>query len=383
MKTAASMQRIGAMAWKEWIQIKRDARSLILSLFAPVFLLMLFGYALTVDVRHVKMAVYDQDMSQASRQLIEKFSHTEYLDIVGSVANYRELDLAINRGDAVMAIVIGRNFSERLKSGRESVLQLIVDGSDSTSATVAAGYVRAIVTEYNMDMQVKELARIGVSEFRMPIEVRSRVWYNPELQSKNFIIPGLIVLFLSIISALIASLTISREWERGTMETLITTPVRSWELLAGKLIPYIFIGLFDVVLTVCAGYFIFRVPFRGSIVEFCLLALLFLMSTSGMGMLISAATRVQVLSVQFAMVSTYLPSFILSGFIFPIENMPAFLRGFTYIIPAKYMILIAKSIALKGVGAVMLKAQIIFLLLFTLVILTVCVKKLKLVLPEN
>ena len=383
MRTGASLQRVGVMAWKEWIQIKRDARSLILSLFAPVFLLMLFGYALTVDVRHVKTAVYDQDMSQASRQLIEKFSHTEYLDIVGSVADYRELDLAINRGDAVMAIVIGRNFGERLKAGSETAVQLIVDGSDSTSATVAAGYVRAIVTEYNMDMQVKELARIGVSDFRMPIEVRSRVWYNPELQSKNFIIPGLIVLFLAIISALIASLTISREWERGTMETLITTPVRSWELLAGKLIPYIFIGLFDVVLTVCAGYFIFRVPFRGSIVEFCLLALLFLMSTSGMGMLISAATRVQVLSVQFAMVSTYLPSFILSGFIFPIENMPAFLRGFTYIIPAKYMIVIAKSIALKGIGAVMLKAQILFLLLFTLVILTVCVKKLKLVLPEN
>ncbi len=167
------------------------------------------------------------------------------------------------------------------------------------------------------------------------------------------------------------------------METLITTPVRSWELLAGKLIPYIFIGLFDVVLTVCAGYFIFDVPFNGSIVEFCLLSLLFLMSTSGMGILISAATRVQVLSVQFAMVTTYLPSFILSGFIFPIENMPAFLRGFTYIIPAKYMILIAKSIALKGAGASMLRMQILFLMIFTTIILVVCMKKLRLTLPEN
>jgi len=167
------------------------------------------------------------------------------------------------------------------------------------------------------------------------------------------------------------------------METLITTPVRSWEMLAGKMIPYIFIGLFDVVITACAGYFVFDVPFKGNLVEFCLLALLFLMSTSGMGILISAATRVQVLSVQFAMVTTYLPSFILSGFIFPVENMPAFIRGFTYIIPAKYMIFIAKSITLKGVGATMLMMQILFLMIFTFIILAICIKKLRLILPEN
>lgn len=383
MKIIKSMQRIGAVSWKEWIQIKRDTRSLILSLFAPVFLIILFGFALTVDVRHVKFAVYDQDMTQYSRQLLEKFSRTEYIDVTQYVGSYAELDSAISSGDAVMALVIPRGFGEKIKSGNIVQLQLMIDGSDSTSATVAGGYVKAIITEYNMDMQVKDLSRVGISDFRIPVDVRSRVWYNPELQSKNFIIPGLIVLFLAIISALIASLTISREWERGTMETLITTPVRSWELLAGKLIPYIFIGLFDVVLTVCAGYFIFNVPFRGNIIQFCLLALLFLMSTSGLGILISAATRVQVLSVQFAMVITYLPSFILSGFIFPIENMPAFLRGFTYIIPAKYMIFIAKSIALKGIGASMLKIQVLFLLLFTVIILVICKKKLKLILPED
>lgn len=383
MKILQVFQRIGIISWKEWIQIKRDTRSLILSLFAPVFLIMLFGYALTVDVRHVKLAVYDQDMSQTSRMLLDKFSGTEYIDVVFSVNSNRELDSAIDSGRAAMAVVIPRNFGVLLKEGKEVSLQLVIDGSDSTSATVAAGYVKAIVAEYNMDMQIRELSRIGVTDFTIPVEVRSRVWYNSELQSRNFIIPGLIVIFLAIISALIASLTISREWERGTMETLITTPVRSWELLAGKLLPYIFLGLFDVVITVCAGYFVFNVPFRGSFIQFCLLALLFLMSTSGMGILISAATRVQVLSVQFAMVTTYLPSFILSGFIFPIENMPAFLRGFTYIIPAKYMIVIAKSIALKGIGITMLRAQIIFLLIFTFIIMAACIKKLRLILPEN
>lgn len=383
MNWRGPLQRILAMSWKEWIQIKRDTRSLILSLFAPVFLIILFGYALTVDVRHVKLAIYDQDMSQPSRLLIERFSRTEYLDITGYVKNYREADSVINSGKAVMVLVVPRNFSEDIKAGKSVSLQLIIDGSDSTSVTVASGYIRAIITEYNMEMQVNELKRIGISSFTIPVDVRSRVWYNPELLSKNFIIPGLIVLFLAIISALIASLTISREWERGTMETLITTPVRSWEMLAGKLIPYMFIGLFDVVLTVCAGYFIFNVPFMGNIAQFCLLSLLFLMSTSGLGILISAATRVQVLSVQFAMVVTYLPSFILSGFVFPIENMPVILRGFTYVIPAKYMILIAKSIALKGVGASMLKLQILFLLIFTVFILAVCIKKLRLLLPED
>lgn len=383
MKILKQLQRIEAISWKEWIQIKRDTRSLVLALFAPLFLLIMFGYALTVDVKHVKLAVFDQDMSQSSRMLLEKFRHTEYIDMALVADSYRELDRAIDRGDAVMALVIPPRFGQDLKSGRATSLQLIIDGSDSTSATVASGYVKGIVSQYNMELQIDELARIGVTDFRIPVDVRSRVWYNPELLSKNFIVPGLIVLFLAIISALIASLTISREWERGTMETLITTPVRSWELLAGKLIPYIGIGLFDVIITVSAGYFIFNVPFLGNIIEFCLLALLFLVSASGIGILISAATRVQVLSVQIAMAVTYLPSFILSGFLFPIENMPVFLRGFTYIIPAKYMIIIAKSIALKGVGAVMLRTQILFLLVFTSLILVICTKKIKLILPEN
>lgn len=373
-----SIIRITAIADKEWLQIRRDFRSLILSLATPVLLIILFGYALTVDVKHVKLTIYDQDRSTASRKFIQEFAHTEYIDIAGYAENYRTIDTEINSGRSKFAIVIPVNFGTLLKTGKKTGVQLIVDGSDSTSAAVSIGYVKAIVSNYNIEAKISELKRIGVSYTDPPLDIRSRIWYNPELLSKNFIIPGLIVIVLAIISALIASLTISREWERGTMETLMTTPLRPWELVIGKIIPYLFIGLFDVILTSLAGYFIFDVPIKGSFVEFYLLAVLFLIGTSGLGILISTVTKMQVLSVQAAMVITYLPSLILSGFIFPIQNMPLLLQGITYLIPAKYLIIVIKGIALKGIGMTILWAQVLFLLAFAFLVLFVCIKKLKL-----
>jgi ABC-2 type transport system permease protein len=191
------------------------------------------------------------------------------------------------------------------------------------------------------------------------------------------------VIILAIISALIASLTISREWERGTMETLITTPVRPWELLIGKITPYLIIGLFDVILTACTGYFVFNVPIKGSFIEFYMLALLFLTGTSSLGVFISAATKIQVLSVQVAMVATYLPSFILSGFIFPIENMPVFVQGITYLIPARYLMVLVKAIVLKGITASLLYMQIVFLAIFAMLVIFIGIKKISVKLPGN
>jgi ABC-2 type transport system permease protein len=383
MADMKSLIRIAAVADKEWLQIRRDFRSLILALLAPALLIILFGYALTVDVKHVKLTVFDQDRSTESRNLIQEFAHTEYIDIVEYAGNYQNIDKAIDEGKTTLALVIPRNFGKNIKTGYKTDIQLIVDGSDSTSATVSIGYVKAVIANYNIESKIKELNNAGISSFELPLDIRNRIWYNPELQSKNFIIPGLIVLILAIISALIASLTISREWERGTMETLMTTPIRSWELIAGKMIPYLFIGLFDVLMTASVGYFLFDVPIKGSFMEFYLLALLFLIGTTGLGILISTATKVQVLSVQVAMVVTYLPSFILSGFIFPIQNMPLLLQGITYLIPAKYLIVIVKGIALKGVGVSMLWTQILFLLIFTILVLVICSKKLKLQLADD
>lgn len=383
MADLKSLVRIAAVADKEWLQIRRDVRSLILSLAAPALLIILFGYALTVDVKHVKVSILDHDRSTLSRMFIREFAHTEYIDIVKYEANYRDIDDDVNTGKTTLALVIPDNFEKNMKTGKGTDIQLVVDGSDSTSATVAIGYIKAIISNYNIDAKIKELKRAGLSSFELPLDIRSRIWYNPELQSKNFIIPGLIVIILAIISALIASLTISREWERGTMETLMTTPLRSWELIAGKIIPYIFIGLFDVMMTAALGYFVFNVPIKGSFIEFYLLALLFLTGTTGLGILISTATKIQVLSVQVAMVVTYLPSFILSGFIFPIQNMPVILQGITHLIPARYLIVIVKGVALKGVGVTILWTQIVFLFVFTVLVLLICIKKLKLQLADD
>ncbi|HOK01759.1 MAG TPA: ABC transporter permease [Spirochaetota bacterium] len=383
MKTPDFIQRILAIADKEWLQIKRDKRSLILSLIAPAGLVFLFGYALTMDVKHVRTIIFDQSKSFCSRQFIENFSHNEYIEIVDYAESYKDVDRAIDSGLCAMAIVLPIDFEEKIKSGNSATVQLLTDGSDSTSAIVSTGYVKTITMLYNAKLQLIELKKQGFSEMRQPIDIRNRIWYNPELESKNFIIPGLIVIILAIISALIASLTISREWERGTFETLITTPVMPWELVFGKMFPYLFIGLFDVVATLSVGYFLFNVPLKGSFVEFYLMAILFLIGTSGLGIFISAATRVQVLSVQFAMVATYLPSFILSGFVFPINNMPSVVKAITYIVPARYLMVIIKGIVLKGIGFSVLWMQILFLFIYALIIITLAVKKINLTLPEN
>ena len=377
-----SLKRISAIADKEWIQVRRDSRSLILSLLAPVLLMLLFGYALTMDVKNVSMAVYDQDRTSSSRQFLEGFSHTGYIHVHSYVNTYRDIDGLIDTGDIAMALVIPKNFGAKLHTGKEVKVQLLVDGSDSMSATVSLGYVQAIVMQFNRDVQLEMLESIGITRMKEPVDIRDRIWYNPELESRNLIIPGLIVIILAIISALITSLTISREWERGTMETLITTPVRPREVLIGKLLPYLFIGIFDVVMTFLVGRFVFGVPLKGSFIELLLIALLFLVGTSSLGILISAATRIQVMSIQVAIVVTYLPSLILSGFIFPVKNMPLVIQGITYLIPAKYMVTVIKGIAVKGVGWSLLVTQVGFLAVFTVLVMAAAMKKIRMQLPE-
>jgi ABC-2 type transport system permease protein len=378
-----SAVRMLAIANKEWIQIRRDARSLILSLLMPVILILIFGYALSVDVKKVAVVVWDQDKTAFSRSLIEKFSHTEYLTLIRYVDNYREIDRLINNGTVKIALIIPSEFEKRFKAGKTADVQAIVDGADSTTGTVALGYIKGIIADFNQNILFSQLNQLGISGKTLPVDVRSRIWYNSELKSKNFIVPGIIVIVMAIISALITSLTISREWERGTMETLITTPVRKHEIYFGKLIPYVFIALFDLVLTVTVGYFVFGVPLRGSFVELYLVALLFLIGMSGLGMVISSATRSQVLSVQISVIITFLPAFVLSGYIFPVANMPLIVRAITYLIPAKYLIIYMKGIALKGIGYQIMWLQILFLFLFALVVTIVSMNRIVMKIPED
>ncbi len=383
MKSFGSLTRMMAIANKEWTQIRRDIRSLFLTLFIPSMLILLFGYALVFDVKHVGVGVYDQDHSYFSRQYLEKFSHTEYLSIVKYVGNYKEIDRLINDGTIKVAIVIPPEFEKKFNAGKAVDVQVLVDGSDSVSALIAVGYVKSITYEYTKDIISRELNKKGISYVKQPVEIKSRVWYNPELKSKNFIIPGNLGLILAIMAALITSLTISREWERGTMETLITTPVRGYEVVLGKLVPYIFIGMFDVILGLAIGYFVFDVPFRGSFLQLSFVSIFFLIGSLSLGIMISTITRVQVVSLQVAIVATYLPTLMLSDFIFPIKNMPLIIQIITYIVPSKYMIVVLKGIILKGIGFSLLYTQVLFLVVFCIAILALSIKKFRVSLPDK
>jgi ABC-2 type transport system permease protein len=371
----ASLIRISALAEKEWVQIRRDWRSLILALAAPSFLVLLFGYALSVDVKDIRFAVMDQDKTAASRQFIDLFRHTEYFIFQTEAGSPGEIDRLIDTGVIRAAFIIPPGFAQRLGKGQSSPVQVLIDGTDSTPANVASGYIASITAEFNAEIIKKKLDRTGVRIEGRGVILEPRSWYNEAMKSRNYILPGLIALILAIICALIASLTISREYERGTLETILSTPVRPAELVAGKIIPYLLIGLFDITTTILLAFILFDLPLKGSFVELIIISMLFLTGMSGMGILVSTATKVQVLSVQVSMVLTYLPTFILSGFMFPVSNMPAAVQGITYLIPARYLITIIKGIALKGAGASMLTAQILFLSLFAIFILAAAARK--------
>ncbi|MGA2141891.1 MAG: ABC transporter permease [Brevinematales bacterium] len=378
-----SLRRIRAIAGKEWIQIRRDLRSMALSLALPIILILLFGYALSMDVKHVNFAILDQDKTPLSRNFLDNFFHSEYFSTYKYLSDSREIDPLIRTGAIVMAIVIPENFEKKYKTGKSPDFQVIIDGSDSTSATVALGYVNTILYNFNNKNKVAEMNGYGLSSLTLPIDIRTRIWYNAELKSQNYIVPGIIVIIMAIISALITSLTISREWERGTMESLITTPLRRHEIFFGKLFPYVFIAFFDLIIAVCIGYFVFQAPIRGSFIELYLVALLFLIGASSMGIFISSATKSQVLSVQMSVILTYLPSFILSGYIFPVKNMPFIVQIITYLIPAKYLIVYMKGIALKGIGYMLMWEQILFLFLFAVVMSFICLRNIVMKLPEG
>lgn len=342
--------RIWAVSRKEFIHIIRDPRSLGMSIAIPMLLLLLFGYALTLDVDDVPMVVWDQEGSQASREFVSRFTGSPYFSLREYVRNYRELEGAVDSGRALAALVIPKGFAGKIESGREAPVQLIVDGSDSNTATIAMGYADVVAMVYSQDVALDEIRRMGGTELVLPLDVRPRVWFNPDLESKNYIIPGLIAVIMMVISALLTSLTVAREWERGTMEQLISTPVKGQELILGKLLPYFAIGMLDVLLAVLMGEFLFQVPLRGNVALLFAMAAIFLAGALSLGMVISVVTKSQLLASQLAMVMTFLPAFLLSGFMYAISNMPKAIQLVTYLIPARYFVALLKGIYLKGIG---------------------------------
>jgi ABC-2 type transport system permease protein len=359
------LARLLAVARKEVIQIRRDPRSLGMAFVIPMLLLFLFGYALTLDVDNLNTIVYDQDRTAASRAFLARFEESRYFTIVAVARNYADVEWALDSGNARVGLVLPRNFARDLDLGRQVPVQALLDGSDSNTATIALAYLTGIADRYSNRLIME---RAGLARREPPVENRLRVWYNPELQSKNYIVPGLIAVIMMVIAALLTSLTVAREWERGTMEQLIATPLRVPELVLGKLLPYFGIGFIDVALSVLAGTLVFRVPFRGSAVLFLGLSLIFLMGALSLGLLISIKAKSQLVASQVAMVVTFLPSFLLSGFMYDIGNMPGWLQAITYAFPARYFVTILKGIFLKGIGLRMLGVEVLFLTLFALLV---------------
>lgn len=371
-----NLTRVNAVAKKEFIQIWRDPRSLGLGLAIPVILIVLFGYALSLDIDDVPTVVWDQDKSKTSVDFLLNFKNSRYFDIIAYYDNYRDLERAINFGTAMIGIVIPKDFSRYMLSNREAPVQFILDGSDSNTATIALGYVQAVVYGYNFQVVKQALAKANAPPLKM-VDFRPRVWFNPDFESKNFIVPGLIAIIMMIIAALLTSLTIAREWERGTMEQLISTPVRSTELIIGKFIPYFVIGIFDLLVAVLMGRFVFTVPLRGSIVLLFILSSVFLTGALALGIYISTVCKTQLLASQMALLISFLPTFLLSGFTYEIFNMPKLVQALTYFIPARYFITILRGIYLKGIGIRDLWFESLCLILFTWLAAGAAIKKFK------
>jgi ABC-2 type transport system permease protein len=304
------------------------------------------------------LAVWDQSQTERSRELVSRFDGSRYFALRTYVNNYADLVRAIDTRQVMMGLVVPRDFAQQIDAGRDVPVQLLVDGSDSNTATIAIGYADVIAEIYALDLTLEQNQRRAGGRLTIPLDVRPRVWFNEELESRNYIIPGLIAVIMMVIAAMLTSLTVAREWERGTMEQLISTPVKGPELILGKLMPYFAIGLCDVVVAVLMGEYVFHVPLRGNVALLFGTSVIFLTGALAMGILVSIVTKSQLLSSQVAVVATFLPAFLLSGFIFTIANMPWVIQMVTCLVPARYFVAILKGIYLKGVGLEILAGQV-------------------------
>jgi ABC-2 type transport system permease protein len=372
-----NLRRARAVAHKEFLHIMRDPRSLGMALALPLLMIILFGYALTLDVDRIPMVVHDASRTPQSRELIDAFRGSRYFRVVAWADRYETIERYINQDQCLMGLVILPTYTRDLLSGRGAEVQLILDGSDSNTASIARGYATAVMLTYNMRLLSHDLNRRSGGSYAPPIDGRLRIWYNSELKSKNYVVPGLIALILMIISALLTSLTIAREWEMGSMEQLLSTPVRATEIVLGKMSAFFVLGAIDTVLAVAAGVGIFKVPLRGSLLFLAATSCIFLIGALCWGILISAVTRSQLVAYQLGMLSSFLPAFILSGFIFAIENMPAVIQVFTYVFPARYFVSILKGIFLRGVGMHVLWFEVALLSVYATAVFLIAVRKLR------
>ena len=356
-----SLRRIFAMMRKEVVQIWRDPLSLLIIFAMPVVQLIIYGYGVNLDIRHIPLCVYDQDATQISQDLLKHFQATDYFLIVHVGTSYHDVIEQIDQGACTVAIVVPRQFSEELHSRGQVPVQALLDASDSNTASIGMGYALSIVEAYSQAIQIQWQQRNGLPPTAPNVTFQPRTWFNEDLESMANIVPGVVAIVMAVVGAFLTSLTIAREWERGTMEQLIATPVRKLEIQIGKLVPYFVIGMMDTALCAAAAVWWFRVPFRGSWAVLYACSALFLIVVLSLGYLFSVTAKSQLAASQLALLVTLLPTFLLSGFIFPIDQMPVFVRWITHILPARYYVSILRSVFLKGTSLRVMAADIISL----------------------
>lgn len=353
------MRRIGFLIWKELIELRQDPRLFGIVIMAPIIQLFMLAYAATTDVRNVPIVVVDTDRSSSSRELISRFDASPTFTVIDVLASPDEVDAVLERGTAWLALVVPRGYGAALATGRPQAVQILADGSDANSSGLSMSYASNLIAGYSQEVSAKAALVSGSAQAPQPsIQPVVRVWFNPRLESRDFMIPGIVALLLLVVTTNLSSMAIVREKEVGTLEQLNVTPVTRAQLIVGKLLPYGLVGLIDVVLVLSVAILWFQVPMRGSYVLLFGTTLIYLVATLGLGLFVSTISQTQ----QQAMMTTtfffLMPMMLLSGFVFPIENMPAGIQPFTYLIPLRYFLVILRSIFLKGVGLETLWPQV-------------------------
>lgn len=370
------LSRISAISKKELKQIFRDKRSLLILFVLPLFLLVLFGYAITLDIRNIKLGIYDNDKSEVSRSFIKTFSESPYFKIVTYLSNEREINEVIDRGIVQCVIVIPQKFSEDLGSNKNVKVQFLIDGVDANTASLMLGYVNAATAFYSGNYVNEFLEAKGIHS-HSPLKIEPQYWYNKELNTTLYFIPGLISMILIIISVILASVSIVREKELGTIDQIRVSPVSGIELILGKIFPYMSISLVIASAILFLGYVLFGVEVKGSYLMLIIGTICYLFVTLSIGVLISTVAESQQVAFQMSQMISQLPTAILSGFMFPIESMPIPIRILSYLTPARYYIKILRDILIKGVGLEAYKMEILCLVIFATVLITIAVIRIR------
>jgi drug efflux transport system permease protein len=360
------IRKLVAVTVKEFRQIGRDRRTLMILLFVPAFVLLLYGYALNFDIRNVRLALQDNDRTTASRDVVSAFVNSGYFDLVGEVVNDKEITQMLDRGDARAVLVIPSGFGRDAATGRTTSVQMIINGDNANTATTVMGYGLSLISTVSARYELE--ARLALPSGPV-LTIEPRVWYNPELRSALFLVPGLIAYIAMLTAVVSTALSIVREKEVGTMEQIRMSPIGSLAFVLGKTVPYFFVSLISSMSIVGLAMLMFELPMRGSWVTLLVAISLFLVGALAFGLLISTVAETQQVAFQLALLTSYLPTLMLSGFIFPITSMPPFLQAVTYLVPARYFLIALRGIVLKGVGAAAFWQDLVALAVFATVIL--------------